>query len=105
MKGAKIMDIEKLTNESQKILLEARSVATEHKHQDMKPLHLFAALINREEGIVKELLKKCGIDHPRLKKMVEEKLSSIASVDGPGAQHLYTSRDFESVFTTAEKKS
>jgi ATP-dependent Clp protease ATP-binding subunit ClpB len=99
------MNTDKLTNESQKIILEARSIATEHKHQEMKPIHLLGALIFRDEGIVKEILKKCGVDHSRLKKLVDEQLSSIPSVDGPGAQQLYASRDFERVLTAAQKKA
>jgi len=99
------MNIDKLTNESQKVVMEARSIAAEQKHQELKPLHLFAALVYRDEGLIKELFKKCGIDHFQLKEKIEDKLSSIPAVDGPGAQQLYASRDFESLFAVAEKKA
>ena len=99
------MDMEKLTNESRKALMAARGVAGEYKHQELRPIHLFAALVAPSDGIVPALLAKCGVSKPELTAKVDAALKAIPSVDGPGAQQLYTSRDFEAVLTSAFQKA
>ncbi|MCK5843547.1 MAG: AAA family ATPase, partial [Victivallales bacterium] len=99
------MDMDKMTNETKKAVMAAQGVAGEYKHQELRPIHLFAALTTPDQGIVYELLMKCGASNGELTGKVEDAMRAIPSVDGPGAQQLYASRDFESVFTTAQKKA
>ncbi|NOY74386.1 MAG: ATP-dependent chaperone ClpB [Kiritimatiellaeota bacterium] len=99
------MDMEKLTTETRKAIMAARGVASEYKHQELRPMHLFAALIASNQGLVAELLRKCGISKIDLAGKMETALKAIPSVDGPGAEQLYASRDFELVLNTALKKA
>jgi len=99
------MNIEKFTNKSKEILQAAHTVAVEHKHQELRPLHLFAAICAQKEGIIPSIFESLKVDAASLSDDIEKKLKKIPAVDGPGAQEVYTSRDFSSVLVNAEKKS
>ena len=99
------MNMDKMTNETKKAVMAAQGVAGEYKHQELRPIHLFAALTTPEQGIVHELLLKSGVAKGELTQKTEAALRAIPSVDGPGVQQVYASRDFESVFTVAQKKA
>jgi len=99
------MNIEKFTNKSKDLLQAAHNVAVEFKHQEIRPLHLFAAICNKIDGIIPSIFERLKVNASSLSDDIEKKLKKIPSVDGPGAQEVYTSRDFSSVLVNAEKKS
>ncbi len=99
------MNIEKFTNKSKEVLQSAHHFAVEHKHQELRPLHLFAAICGQKDGIIPSIFEKLKVDTSSLSEDIEKKLRKIPSVDGPGAQEVYTSRDFSSILINAEKKS
>ncbi|MFZ2655054.1 MAG: ATP-dependent chaperone ClpB [Victivallales bacterium] len=99
------MNIEKFTNKSKEILQSAHNVAVEHKHQELRPLHLFAAICGQKDGIIPSIFERLKVNVSSLSDDIERKLKKTPSVDGPGAQEVYTSRDFSSVLLNAERKS
>lgn len=99
------MDIERFTNSSREALSGAHNIAVEHKHQEIKPIHLFGAMASAKEGVIPAILQKLNVDTVQLNADIAKKLSSIPSVAGPGAQEVYTSRDFSAILIAAEKKA
>lgn len=99
------MDMEKLTNKSREALLGAQSVAAEHGHQEMRPIHLLKALSAQEGGLVPSLFKRMGTDIGSIGSRIDKELSSIPSVSGPGAQQTYSSRDFNQTLVAAKNKA
>jgi ATP-dependent Clp protease ATP-binding subunit ClpB len=99
------MNIEKLTDASREAIMSTQSIAAEKKHQEIKPMHLFAALIACKDGLISSLLKKLKVSRKDVQKKIDEKLADIPVVDGPGAQQSYFSREIESALALAGKKA
>ena len=99
------MNIDKLTNASRDAIMSARTIAAEHKHQEIGVIHLFAALIACKDGVISSLLTKLKVKRKDVEKLIKEKLDTIPVVDGPGAQQSYFARDIESALALAAKKA
>ncbi len=99
------MNIEKFTNKSKELLQSAHNIAVEHKHQELRPIHLFAAIAAQKEGIIPSIFESLKVSSASLSEDIEKKLKKIPAVDGPGAQEVFTSRDLSAILLNAEKKS
>jgi ATP-dependent Clp protease ATP-binding subunit ClpB len=99
------MNIEKFTTKSKEALFGAQRAAIKFKHQELCPIHLFYAIINQDDGIIPEILKKFNVDKGGLLSDIEKKLRAIPAVEGPGAGETYNSREFNEVIFSAEEKS
>lgn len=97
------MDMEKLTVKSREALMSAHNIAIEHGHQEIVPAHLLMALLTQQDGLVPALMKKLDVPLKAITEATESLLSSIPSVNGPGAQQTYTSRDFSELLISARK--
>jgi ATP-dependent Clp protease ATP-binding subunit ClpB len=104
-KGLWLMNIEKFTNKSREALMEAHNCAVKFKHHELRPLHLFYALLSQKDGIIPEILKKHSVQHNKILSDTERKLRLIPAVDGPGAGEIYSSRKFSDILIKAEEKS
>ncbi len=102
--GGIMMNADKFTNKAREVLMEAHNCAVKFKHQELRPSHLFHALLS-SDGPVDEALRKLGISKKSLLGDVERKLRSIPSVEGPGAGEIYSSRKFSEVLVAAEERS
>ena len=54
------------TIKAQEVLKKAHDLAIERSHQQIEPVHLLAALVFQEEGIVESILEKLEVDVPAL---------------------------------------
>ena len=99
------MNIEKFTNKSKELLQSAHNIAVEHKHQELRPIHLFAAIAAQKEGIIPSIFESLKVSSAALSEDIEKKLKKFPAVDGPGAQEVFTSRDLSAILLNAEKKS
>jgi ATP-dependent Clp protease ATP-binding subunit ClpB len=97
------MDMEKLTKRSRDAMMGAHNIAVEMGHQELQPLHLFKALLDQDDGLVPSILKKLEADVSQIRQAVQQQLEAIPSVSGPGAQQVYSSRDFSQILIKAAK--
>ena len=97
------MRMDKLTVKTQEALQNAQSLAAELHHSEVGSLHLLAALLRENEGVVRPLLAKVGADANRVAPMVESELKRLPAVSG-GAQ-LGVSRDLQEVLNEAQKEA
>ena len=97
------MQFDKLTIKSSEALQQAQRFASEMKHAEIRRLHLLLALVGQNEGVVRPILQKIGIDPTQLQKMVTERLSSKATVTG-GAQAGFSNALQQSLLS-AEKEA
>ncbi|OGV46005.1 MAG: ATP-dependent chaperone ClpB [Lentisphaerae bacterium GWF2_44_16] len=95
------MDMEKLTNKSREAMMAARNIAVEKGHHELHPVHLLKALISQDNGLIPSLLKKLNPGNSLAAK-VDKELAALPSVSGPGAQQVYSSRDFSQVLINAK---
>jgi len=97
-----MISLDRLTIKAQEALKRAMEIARDKGHQQIEPEHLFAALVE-QEGVVSEVLKKCGVELSALKNQLEEALSKFPQVSGVG--EVYLSTKLNAVLERAEKEA
>ena len=97
---------QQLTARAKEAFRMAQEHAVEHGHQNISPVHLFAALIGQEEGLVQPVLQKLSIDpdslYNRAIGLLEARASSF-DVDGSPVVQLYTTPELAIVLEHAGK--
>ena len=100
------MQMDRLTIKSQEALHRAQRLAEQHRHSEVAVEHLVLALIDQEEGVVRPLLSRLGVNRDDLRARMEEALKSRPTVDG-AASERYISRSLKHLldhaFELAEK--
>jgi ATP-dependent Clp protease ATP-binding subunit ClpB len=76
---------DKLTIKAQEAVQRAQELAADAGNPQIEPLHLLAALVVQQEGIVLPLLDKIGVNVSQLQQMVEAELGHLPKATG-GAQ-------------------
>ncbi|MCE9626448.1 MAG: ATP-dependent chaperone ClpB, partial [Candidatus Eisenbacteria bacterium] len=93
------MDLERFTVKSREALERAQRIARDRSHQELRPEHLLAALLEEREGTVQAILQKLGAGAAALQKASEAALTSLPRVQGGSA---YMGNDLRSVLERAE---
>jgi ATP-dependent Clp protease ATP-binding subunit ClpB len=73
---------DKLTIKAQEAVQRAQELAADHGNPQIEPLHLLASLLAEDEGIVKPLLEKIGVNRGQLDRIVESELNHLPKVSG-----------------------
>ncbi len=97
------MNTEKFTQKSIEAINKAASLAKENGNQQITGLHLAAALLSDEEGLIKKLVESMGVSVPRLTAALNGAIDKLPKVSGAGGE--YMSNDFASAISSAEKKA
>ncbi len=83
------MRMDKLTTHFQQALADAQSLAVGRDHQFIEPVHLMAAMLEQQGGVIRGLLTKAGVNMNVLRSQLGEALDRLPSVEGaPGEVHL-----------------
>jgi len=77
---------DKFTIKAQEAIQKAGDVASQHGNPEILPLHLLAALLQDQEGIVPPVLTKLGADPARLQVEVLDRIDRLPKVTGAAAQ-------------------
>jgi len=95
------MNFEKYTQKAQEAVGRAQSLATDYGHQQVENLHLLAALLAEEDGAVKPLLEKSGLNLAKTLADTQVQINKLPKVAGSSAEYMASS--LRKVFTEAEK--
>ncbi len=76
------MDINKLTVKAQEAVVEAQGLARQSGHAELTPEHLLVTLISQEEGIVRPILNKLGVNPGMIEMELTNELSRRSKVSG-----------------------
>lgn len=95
-----IMRMDKFTIKAQEAISEAQNYADKNGHQEITADHLLLALMSQDEGIVKPILQKIGVNPSTVKSQIGAVLAKIPRVSGVGGQ-LYMSATMKSVLDLA----
>ncbi len=87
-KGGDNMRMDKLTVMAREVLEGARRKAADRSHQQIEPLHILAALVEEESGLVKSILRKAGADPAAVLRAVEDEMESLPAVEGNVQMYL-----------------
>jgi ATP-dependent Clp protease ATP-binding subunit ClpB len=100
------MDPNKLTEMSRGAVMEAQNLARRRNHNEVDTLHLLAALLAQESGIVPGLLKKMEITPNAVQLAVDRELDRLPSVSGSvDTSRVYVTQSFNDVLTRAEQEA
>ena len=96
---------DKLTVKAQEALQEAQDAAGRAGQQQIEPLHLLAALVQQQDGIVPPLLNRLGVRPESLEAEIDTQISRLPKVSGVSQQYLSNSANevLEAAFDEAEK--
>ncbi len=96
------MNYDKYTLKAQQALAASNTLASERGNPEITPLHLLLALLTQEEGIVKPITKKIGINGDALVKEVGTELSKLPQVSGGD---VYMEKTFKGALNRAQKEA
>src|SRR5689334_18727529 len=96
------MRMDKFTSRFQSALADAQSLAVGRDHQFMEPAHVFAALLDQQDGSTRPLLVKAGANVAKLRKDLDGALEKLPTVQGtPGDVHV--SQDLNRLLNVTDK--
>lgn len=96
------MNFDKYTQKSLEAIRSSQQIAAENGNQQLMPEHVLAALLAQEDGLIPELVNKCGADSNSLAREVNGLIAQFPKVSGATAERLYASAGIEQVFNEAE---
>ena len=94
---------DKLTHKAQEAVQHAQELAAERGAPQVEPLHLLAALLAENEGVVRPVLEKTGANVGQLGQIVEAELGHLPKASG-GAP-AQASRELMAVLEKAQDES
>ena len=80
------MDLEKFTERSRGFLQAAQTIAMREDHQRIAPEHLLKALMDDEQGLAANLIRRAGGSPERVLEVVEAALRKMPKVSGDAGQ-------------------
>jgi ATP-dependent Clp protease ATP-binding subunit ClpB len=94
------MRFDKFTVKAQEAVVRAQELAQQRNHTEIMPLHLLAALLAEEEGVVLPLLQKIGANVGRINSTVSLQLDALPHATGTQTGMARATLD---VFAQAQK--
>ena len=80
------MDLSKFTERSRGFIQAAQTIAMRENHQRLVPEHLLKALMDDEQGLAANLIKRAGGAPERVRDAVDTAISKIPQVSGDTGQ-------------------
>src|SRR3989339_1657513 len=98
------------TLKSQEALQMAHTIAVEHGQQALEPIHLLAALLAQDDGVVTSIVDKITPLKAELRGEIDEILSSLPAQQHGfpgtgGVAQIFMSQQMATVLSNAHKKS
>ncbi|MBQ8496584.1 MAG: ATP-dependent chaperone ClpB [Clostridia bacterium] len=98
------MNLQKFTQKSMEALQDARTLMASKGNSQITEEHLMLALIDKEEGIAAELVKRAGASLELLRSELENAVNALPGMKGGAveADKIYIDRTLESALAEAE---
>ena len=99
------MNANKLTKKALEAITSAQNIAIENGNIQIMPEHLLYALIDQENGLIGQLIKKMGKSPDQLLSEVDTLIRKIPAVSGAGREpdKVYISPVTDKILTAAER--
>lgn len=98
------MNVQKFTQKSLEAIQNAQSIALENQNAQIEQGHLMLALLEQEESLIKELLKKMGVS-ANFENTLKNKINQMPKMSGGARPNdsIYVSRDVDLTLNDSEK--
>src|SRR5271156_6903303 len=100
-----IMQAERFTTKAQPALQSAQRIAQEHSNQEVDGEHLFAALLEQDDGLIQPLLQKLGVPIPKLSAEVQAALEKRVKVQGSTSSDAFWGQALKRSVDAAESQA
>ena len=99
------MNAQKFTQKSMEAIQAAQSIALEYQNMQIEQAHLLYALLDQEEGLIGELMRKMNVQG--LKEAAQREIERLPKVSGSGREpgKVYISTDVEQALNEAERQA
>ena len=99
------MNAQNYTQKSLEAIQNAQKLTIDHANQQIEQIHLLAALLKQENGLVPQLLKKMGVTLESFEAAVDAELQKLPRVTGSGreADKYYVARAVDTALNQAEE--
>ena len=94
---------DKLTLKAQEAVVRAQELATDRGNAQIDPLHLLAALLTENDGIVGPILERIGVNQQHLDSIVQAELEHFVQVSGGAPPQ--GSRELNQVLEAAQREA
>ena len=91
------MQFDKFTIKSQEAIQESQATAERLGHQEIKPEHLLATLLDQKDGVIIPVLQKMEVNLDTLRTEAGHLLKKLPKVSGGGFGQVYASQQFKKV--------
>ncbi len=98
------MDFSRYTNKAQNAVLRAQSIAGEHHHTAIEPVHIFFGLMEQDDGLAPRLIQKIGAIPASIHSDLRNSLADLPRASQPAAS-LQIGRAALQLFSGAEKEA
>ncbi|MBR6825778.1 MAG: AAA family ATPase, partial [Oscillospiraceae bacterium] len=101
------MNPNQYTQKSMEAIQSAKTLAAAYQNQKIEQSHLLLALLQQENGLIPQLLKKMGITVESFEAATKAAVGKLPSVTGSGreADKFYVSRGIDSLLARAEEQA
>jgi ATP-dependent Clp protease ATP-binding subunit ClpB len=96
-----LIRFDKFTQKAQEALQQCQALAGQDGAQVLYPLHLLVALCQEQEGIVRPVLEKCGVQPDAIVAEGQRLLNNVPKVSAPPQPGLYASQPLNEVLERA----
>ncbi len=102
-----MLSTNKLTQKSIEAVEKAQNMAVEYQNMNIDQQHLLFALLDDDEGLIPQLLKKMDTDPDAVKVSAQNACAAISKVTGSGREpdKVYISQELDKALTAAEQKA
>jgi ATP-dependent Clp protease ATP-binding subunit ClpB len=99
------MNIDRFTEKAQEAVVQAQSSLARFEHNELDAEHILLALLEQEDGLVPQVLKKAGADPAQVREHLQAALRDRPKVTGAAAGQTYASARAGQVLADAEKEA
>ncbi|MHC1576046.1 MAG: Clp protease N-terminal domain-containing protein, partial [Methanosarcinaceae archaeon] len=99
------MDLNRFTQKAQEGIQNSFTIAARYYHQQTDCEHLLLALMEQTGGLVPTLLEMMDVTPATVADELEQHLSELPRVSGPGSEQVYVTQKFNRVVDTANSQA
>ena len=97
------MNVDRMTLRVQQALNDANLAAVKYNQQQIDIIHLFAALVEAEDGLIPNIFTKMGINVKMMRVDIKNALDSMPKISGDGANGgVYITRQVDEVLVKSD---
>ncbi len=101
------MDLNRFTQKSQEAVQAAQTLGVRHGHQEVDVIHLWAALLAQEDGLVPRVIERMDVNVSALTEAAEAALARITRVNGSSmeAGKIYVTPTLQQILVKAHDEA